>query len=218
MISQDVLYFPLFFNLTEFPCLVVGGGTVALRKVEQLLKAGANVTIVAPQIIEDLNKLLQPEKCVWVNRRYKSPEAASYRLVVATTDDSGINQQIFEDCQARGIPVNVVDQPHLCTVIFPSIIQRGMITLAVSSSGKAPFLTKALKERLESFMAEIYHLEKPDLLIKFRDFVKSKTDNLEVKKRLYHRLLSCDKELWSQWSETEPPYDLWLNWLNEEDV
>lgn len=213
---KEVTYLPLFFDLTGLPCLVVGGGKVAQRKVEQLLNAGAKVTIVAPEIETELQKQLSPKKCEWQERDYISPEASGYHLVIAATDNLEINQQVYEDCQTRGIPVNVVDQPHLCSVIFPAIARRGFITLAISSGGKTPFFTNALRKQLEAFLADVDLLEKPELLTKFRDFVMAHTDDFEVKKRLYQRLLSCDKEQRSQWSETEPPYDLWSKWLKVE--
>jgi precorrin-2 dehydrogenase/sirohydrochlorin ferrochelatase len=195
--KRESTYLPLFFNLTDRPCLVVGGGKVAQRKVEQLLKAGAEVTIISPHIEPGLRRRLQPQRCEWLQRNYISPEASAYHLVIATTDDPGVNRQIYKDCLVRGVPLNVVDQPNLCTVIFPSIIRRGLVTLAISSGGKTPFLTHALRKQLETFLANVELLERSELLVTFRDFVKSRTDNFDVKKRLYQRLLACDKAQWS---------------------
>jgi len=213
--EKKVTYLPLFLNLTDQACLVVGGGKVALRKVEQLLQSDARVTIVAPEIDQNLQEKINPERCVWEQRPYQSPEASKYRLVIATTDDAATNKQIYQDCQAHGILVNVVDQPQLCTVIFPSTVRRGIMTMAISSGGNAPFLTKALRIELENFIDDIELLDKPQILLKFRDFVKSQTDDFEIKRKLYQCLLSCDKDLLSQWSEDDPPYDLWMNWLRE---
>ncbi|TKJ36827.1 hypothetical protein CEE37_14675 [candidate division LCP-89 bacterium B3_LCP] len=210
-------YLPLFFNLNDQACLVVGGGRVALRKVEQLLIAGAKVTVVSPQIHPELKQLLKPDECVWLCRKYEVGEVSFYRLVIATTNDSGLNRQIYNECEQHGIPVNVVDQPELCMVIFPSIIRKGIMTLAISSAGKAPFFTKALREKLEEFLESSHLLDKPELLVKFREFVRRNSKDSSVKERAYEKLVSCDAEQWMQWSESEPPYDLWLKWLEEDN-
>ncbi len=209
---------PLFFDIEDKPCLVVGGGEVAFRKVTQLVDAGGKITVIAPQIKAELQEILVSGGCRWLQRTYESPEAGEYRLVIATTDDPPVNKQIFRDCNSRGVPVNVVDQPELCSVIFPSIIRRGFITTAISSGGKAPFLTKELRKRMELFLDDIEVLEFSDLLLTFRDFVRSNTDDFSVKKKLYQRLLECDSGLWAEWSDGDPPYNLWRQWIEEENA
>lgn len=186
-----------------------------MRKIEQLLNTGAKVTVVAPEIHPGIKRLLEADRCVWLCRKYKAEEAGFYRLVIATTDDAECNRRIFDDCQNAGIPVNVVDQPELCTVIFPSVARRGFFTMAISSGGKTPFATKALRRKLEAFLEDILILDKPELLIKFREFVRERTDDPEVKGKAYERLLSCSREEWSQWSEDEPPYEVWSQWIKE---
>lgn len=215
MIDEERKYLPLFFNLQDLPCLVVGGGKVAHRKIEQLLQAGAKVTIIAPQIAPELSKLLAPNRCLWLKRKYQPDEASFYRLVIATTDDPESNRQIYEDCLKRGIPVNVVDQPELCSVIFPSIIRRDPVTIAISSGGKIPFFTKYLRKRLTLFLDGNYFLEKAQLLVKFREFVKKLTVDQELQARAFQRLLSCSEEKWATWSQLEPPYSEWATWLSE---
>lgn len=218
IMNLNKIYFPLFFDLNAKPCLVVGGGKVALRKVKQLLEAGAQVTVIAPQIVEELEKLLEPKRCEWLNRIYISPEASAYHLVIATTDDADVNRKIYQDCAARNVPVNVVDQPNLCSVIFPSVVRRNVMTTAISSGGTIPFFTRFLRERLETFLDEIYYLEKPELLLRFRDFVQRRARGEQLKNRLYRRFLACDKKQWSQWSAENPPLKLWIKWLQEESA
>ncbi len=216
--SDKTNYLPLFFNIKSQPCLIVGGGDVALRKVRQLLRSGARITIIAPEVAPELSDIISSGGCEWMRRDYRSPEASTYSLVIATTNNSTVNRQVYDDCQSLGIPVNVVDQPDLCSVIFPSVINRGLITLAISSGGRVPFLTKALREKLEIFLDSIELLENPEILIKFREFVKSKTDNFNLKKKMYRRLMNYAEEEALQWSPDHPPYDLWSNWLKEEDA
>jgi siroheme synthase-like protein len=210
-------YLPLFFNLTDRPCLVVGGGVVALRKVKDLLQAGAAVTVVSPEVVLDLRKLADENRCRWLEREYQSPEGADYQLVVATTDNPDVNRQVYEDCNARAIPVNVVDQPHLCSVIFPAAIRRGMITAAISSGGKAPFFTRYVKERLETFLDEVHQLQYPEIIVQFREFVKSRAADKAHEDRLFRRLLACDSIQWYRWSRGESPEKMWRQWLKEEE-
>ena len=207
---------PLFFDVADKPCLVVGGGSVAARKIGQLREAGAEITVIAPEACDEIRNSSENGEVLWHKRRYISPESGDYSLVIATTDDSKLNRIIYKDCVKRSIPVNVVDQPDLCTVIFPSIVKRSFITLAISSGGSAPYFTQALREKLEGYIDHIFQLEKPELLIEFRNFVRAKTDDWEVKRKLYRRLLDCDKKQWEKWSETKPPYDLWKQWLEDE--
>ena len=218
MDRSDPVYLPLFFNLTDKPCLVVGGGEVGLRKCEQLLHAGADVTVIAPEILPEIETLLEGDACSWESREYEAGDSTGYRLVIATTDDAEINRMIYEDCQAQGIPVNVVDQPELCNVIFASTVRRGFVTMAISSGGEAPFFTKALRKKLETFLGESSLLDKPQLLVAFREFVRKETDDPELKEKAYERLLNCPEEEWSQWSEKFPPYETWEQWLKELDA
>jgi len=209
-------FLPLFFNLKDRRCLVVGGGIIAGRKVEQLLHCEAQVTIVSPEITEEIKKMLVPRRCEWLQRPYISPEASAYQLVIATTDDQKVNEQVFQDCSSRGVPVNVVDQPPLCTVIFPSTIRKGFITIAISSDGKVPFLTRSLRIGLQDWLDDIFQLERPEPLLEFRNFIKNQKVKMsyQTKRTLYDRLLAVSREQWLAWSESEPPLDLWQEWVN----
>jgi len=211
------VYFPLFFHLEGRPCLIVGGGSVALRKVRQLLEAKARITVIAPNFNPGFEELSASKACRLLKRAYASPEAADYRLVIATTDDPEVNLQIYRDCETRGIPVNVVDQPELCTVIFPSLIRRGFITVAVSTAGQAPFLTRELRRRIEGFFDGLDLFDYLDLFLDFRRFVRSRTGNFQTKKRLYRRLVECEESKWREWSASGYPHDLWESWIREED-
>lgn len=198
------------------PCLVVGGGEVAARKTTQLLQAKARVTIVSPEICGEMQRLIDPERCEWQQRLYLSPEAREYRLVIATTNDEAVNRRIFEDCENSSIPVNVVDQPELCSVIFPAIIRHGSITLAISSSGKIPFYTRSLRAKLERFLQDQLPVDRELMLIKFREFVKSNVTEQTLKIKLYDRMLDEGMKIGSKWSIDHPPYDLWTRWIEEE--
>ncbi len=208
-------YLPLFLCLKDQLCLVVGGGEVALRKVQQLIPTGARITVIAPRIIPDLERTLIQAGGIWLSRSYRSPEASNYRLVVATTDDTAVNRRIWEDCRSRGIPVNVVDQPDLCTAIFPSIARRGLITVAIGSGGKAPFLTQHLRRELEAFLRDLEVLDYPDLILEFRRFVRENVQDFKLKRQLYRRFLDSGPRQWSAWSKTSTPVEIWKRWVEE---
>lgn len=141
--------YPIMFNVNDRPCLVVGGGGIALRKLEALLAAGARVTVVAPKPVEALEHLADDGAVALERRTYRAGEATSFSLVIAATDDREVNRQVFEDAEAAGIPVNVVDDPPLCTFHLPARIQRGKLQLAIASEGEAPFAVRRLRRLLE---------------------------------------------------------------------
>ncbi|MEX2327062.1 MAG: siroheme synthase CysG, partial [Pseudomonadales bacterium] len=153
-------FLPLFFNLKGRQCLLVGGGDIALRKATLLQKAGANIKVVAPEIISELRILLESDSDARRHelhqREYESLDLENISLVVSATDSAAVNVRVSEEAQMHRIPVNVVDQPELCTVIFPAIIDRSPVLAAVSSGGKSPVLTRFLREMLESLIGEGY--------------------------------------------------------------
>ena len=149
-------YLPICLKLIDAPVLLVGGGTVATRKARLLLRAGANLTVVAPAISDELEKLLADHGGVWQQGRYKEVDLHGRRLVVAATSDKTTNQEIYHQATARFLPVNVVDSPELCTFIFPSIIDRNPLIIAVSSSGSSPVLGRILRRKIESMVPAAY--------------------------------------------------------------
>ena len=147
-------YFPLFLNLKGKPVLVVGGGEVACRKVDTLVRAGAMVTIVSPQIEDYLRTLVDSQECIWIQNFY-SKELLDKKFVQvwATTDNPELNHQVHRDAKQLGILVNVVDDLPYCDFITPSIINRGRIQLAISSGGASPVLVRNIREKLEASLS-----------------------------------------------------------------
>ena len=144
-------HFPAFLAIDNLPCLVVGGGAVAARKVKQLRAAGAVVTVVAPGIGAALRRQAQADSGIDVRHRcYDTDDLATPHLVVAATDDARLNAVIAGEAKARRIPVNVVDQPALCTFIVPSTVDRSPVQIAISTGGASPVLARLLRARLES--------------------------------------------------------------------
>ncbi|PKF78072.1 siroheme synthase [Vibrio sp. vnigr-6D03] len=147
-------YFPLFFDLNHKPVLVIGGGEVASRKVDSLLRAGADVTIVSPKIDPFLRKLVEEEKCHWVKAFYSPDMMQDYVQVWATTDNPELNHKVHADAKSKGIMVNVVDDQPYCDFITPSMVNRGRIQIAISSGGASPVLVRNIREKLESILSQ----------------------------------------------------------------
>ncbi|MEH0690346.1 siroheme synthase [Vibrio cholerae] len=146
-------YFPLFINLNHQPVLVVGGGEVASRKVDSLVRAGADVTIVSPKIEPYLARLVEQERCRWIQSFYSSELLDQHYVQVwATTDNPELNHQVHFDAKKKRLLVNVVDDQPYCDFITPSIVNRGRIQIAISSGGASPVLVRNIREKLESIL------------------------------------------------------------------
>jgi uroporphyrin-III C-methyltransferase / precorrin-2 dehydrogenase / sirohydrochlorin ferrochelatase len=147
-----VEYFPIFLRLAGEPVLVVGGGEVAARKVDLLLRAGADVTVVAPELEGRLAALLQSGAIAHVAQEFQPEHLNGMRLAIAATDRNAVNAWVAHQAESRGINVNVVDDRELSRFIMPAIIDRSPILAAVTSGGDAPVLTRRLREKLEAFL------------------------------------------------------------------
>lgn len=149
-------FLPIFLNLRQRPALVVGGGEVALRKASLLAEAGAQVTVVAPELCPALAERVRGGACAWRQRRFEAADLDGVHVVIAATDDAAVNAEVSRLCQARALPVNVVDQPGLCGFIMPAIVDRAPVLIALSTGGSAPVLARLLRGRLESLIPATY--------------------------------------------------------------
>ena len=149
-------YLPVCLKLEGSPVLLVGGGTVATRKARLLQRAGASLTVVAPDITRELEQMLADAGGIWQRARYTQSDLNDQRLVIAATPDQAVNLQVHQQAVARNLPVNVVDSPALCTFIFPSIVDRSPLIFAISSSGTSPVLARLWRRRLEAMVPAAY--------------------------------------------------------------
>jgi siroheme synthase-like protein len=147
-------YMPINVSVLNRPCLVVGGGTVALRKVEALLDYDTEITVIAPEVHEKLAYHAEKGRIALEKREYRSPEAAAFGLVVSASDDAELNRTVYQDASGAGALVNVVDDPPHCDFTFPAVVRRGSLTAAISTDGKAPFLSGHLRLILENIFPE----------------------------------------------------------------
>ncbi|MEL7292495.1 MAG: NAD(P)-dependent oxidoreductase [Pseudomonadota bacterium] len=183
-------YFPLFLDLKGKPVLVVGGGEVASRKVDSLIRAGAAVTIVSPKVESYLKGLIEKNLCQWIQGFYSQdllkPE---YVQVWATTDNPSLNHQVHHDAKRQGILVNVVDDQPYCDFITPSIINRGRIQLAISSGGAAPVLIRNVREKLESVLPQNLALQ-ADFAASKRSDIKHKLPSVDTRRKFWERFFA----------------------------
>lgn len=149
-------HLPISLKIAERLCLVVGGGEIAARKVGLLLRAGARVRVVALTLGPSLQARLDEGTVEHHAARFQPTDLAGMTLVIAATDDPAVNREVSDHAQALGIPVNVVDQPALCTFILPSIVDRAPVSVAVSTGGAAPVLARLLRARLETLIPADY--------------------------------------------------------------
>lgn len=181
-------YLPIFLNVREQRCLVVGGGDIATRKAAMLLRAGAQVHVVAPAINAELTEKLEAGKGSARTGDYCATDLDGVSLVIAATDDQTVNRQVHDDCRARQLPVNVVDNPALCSFIFPSIVDRSPLVMAVSSGGKSPVLARLLRARMETTIPAAYG-RLADISGEFRELAKKTFPNTNARRAFWEKQL-----------------------------
>jgi uroporphyrin-III C-methyltransferase/precorrin-2 dehydrogenase/sirohydrochlorin ferrochelatase len=181
-------YFPMFFKLEVRPCLVVGGGDVAARKVSLLLRAGGKVTVISPSLCESLQGKLNAGEIEVQQKNFEAGDIGEYAVVIAATDDKSVNRVISEIAQQKNIPVNVVDQPSLCSFVVPSIIDRSPVQVAVSTGGASPVLARLLRARLETMIPSAYG-KLASLMEEFRDKVKQHVKDPDKRRHFWETVI-----------------------------
>lgn len=181
-------YLPIFFKLDGRPCLVVGGGAVASRKVALLRKAGGSVLVVAPELTSDLAEQASAGSIGHLARRFQAEDLDGVCLVIAATDDVAVNAEISQLAQSRSIPVNVVDNPELCSFIVPSILDRSPVMIAVSTGGASPVLARQLRSRLETLIPSAYG-RLASMVEEFREVVKERFSDPDDRRRFWEDVL-----------------------------
>ena len=183
-------YLPIFLELRNRACLVIGGGKVAFRKASALAACGAKVTVVSPQVSAGLVRLVKRRKLAWRPHRFRPSDLKGIELVVAATSRQPVNERAAREVRTRHLWINVVDQPEFCSFIFPSVVRRGKLVLAISTEGASPALTKWIRRDLERrYGPEFkFFLEKAS---RMRLQVKQTVPGPGKRKRLFERALKA---------------------------
>lgn len=181
-------YLPIFTDIRNQPCLVAGGGEVATRKVALLLKAGARVTVVSPALSSELQAWVEQGKVEHQSREFQPQDLDSPVLVIAATDAKSVNEEISSLAKQQRLPVNVVDNPELCSFIMPSIVDRSPVQIAISTGGASPVLARMIRTKLEGCIPAAYG-RLGALVEKFREKVKARFSKVEQRRMFWESVL-----------------------------
>ena len=177
-------YFPFFVDVVNQNCLVVGGGVVALRKIEKLLPFNPNITVVSPKVHKEI---LSIENIDIIKRKFDFNDLKEKSFVITATDDKVLNKEIYNSCEENNIPVNTVDDKDNCSFIFPALAKNKGVTVAISTSGKSPLYAKYLRKKIESLIQDSESIV--DNLSKYREKIKNEISLEENRKVAFEKLL-----------------------------
>lgn len=177
-------YYPIFLDMAGRPCVVIGGGAVAERKVKGLLQAGTEVTIISPDLTSHLAGLVGQGRVRHIARRYQDGDLDGQALALVATDDPEVDAAVHREGQERGIWVNAADDPAHCDFILPSVLRRGELVVAVATGGSSPALSRAIREELEAYITE--------------DYAALTEIVAEVRQKLKERSLTPSAETWQK--------------------
>lgn len=177
-------YFPFFVDVENQNCLVVGGGVVALRKIEKLLPFNPNITVVSPKVHKEI---LSIKNINIIKRKFDFNDLKEKSFVITATDDKTLNKEIYNSCEENNIPVNTVDDKDNCSFIFPALARNNGVTVAISTSGKSPIYAKYLRKKIESLIQDSESIV--DNLSKYREKIKNEISLEENRKVAFEKLL-----------------------------
>lgn len=181
-------YLPVFLKIKGRPCLIVGGGDIAARKARLLLRAGARLTVVAPEIGLAMTVLENNGDIVHAQRAFSAEDLRGQVLVIAATDDEALNRRVSELAHDSALPVNVVDQANLCSFIMPSIVDRSPVIVAVSTGGASPVLARLVRARLETIIPAAFG-QLASVAREFRGQVKQRFKSADRRRRFWENVL-----------------------------
>jgi len=184
-------YYQIFVDLTDREVLVVGGGSVACRKIDTLLEYGAFVNVVSRKMADTLKDYIDTDRVKFLGKEFREDHLSGMFLVIAATDNSDLNQQISIAAEKRGMLVNAVDQPADCNFIVPSVVKKGDLVVAVSTSGKSPALAKKIRKELAGHFGEEYGLFLK-LMGAIRHQVLSEGKTQKEHSRIFKKIVNSD--------------------------
>ena len=206
-------YLPIFVNLRQKPCLVIGGSDIALRKINLLLKAQAQVTCVSPAFCDGIKNLSIKGHISIVNKKFESSDISNQSVIISATNDSSLNASVSEIAQKARIPANIVDSPKLSSFIMPSIVDRSPVIIAVSSAGKAPVLARIIRAKLETVIPNAYGTL-AEIAGEYRQKVKDRFSKIKDRRAFWEATFSgviAEKVFSGRISEARDDIDKQLN-------
>ena len=149
-------YYPVYLDVKERCCVIVGGGQIAEGKIAALLECGAQIRMISPEVTDEVQDMADTGALRLEKREYRDGDLEGAFIAIAATDDSSLNRRIAQEAEERNVPLNVVDVTHLCTFIAPAVVRRGEVTAAISTGGLSPALARKLREELQASPALDY--------------------------------------------------------------
>ena len=149
-------YYPVYLDVKERCCVIVGGGQIAEGKIATLLECGAQIRMISPEVTDEIQDMADTGVLRLEKREYRDGDLKGAFIAIAATDDSSLNRRIAQEAEERNVPLNVVDVTHLCTFIAPAVVRRGEVTAAISTGGLSPALARKLREELQASPALDY--------------------------------------------------------------
>jgi len=186
-----IKYYPINADITDKRCIVLGGGRVAERKVESLLKCGGTVTVISPELTSQLKIHLSQGRIQHIGRDYQAGDIKGAYLVFSATNNPRVNAEASEEAQRKGVLVNIVDTPERCTFIVPSVLQRGDLVITISTNGKSPALAKRIREELETVYGEEYSAFLT-IMGAVRERLIKTSDDSESNRRTFYKLVDSN--------------------------
>lgn len=182
-------YYPIYLDIRDKPCVVVGGGSVAERKAISLVDAGARVTVISPEATPVLGKMASDGRVAIKKRAYQEGDLDGAFMAYAATDDDETNVLVAEEAKRSGVLLNVADTPALCDFIVPSVVERGRLSIAISTSGASPAFTMKLRKELEKMYGEEYAVFL-DIMAAVRQKLLTRGVENDKNKKIFNELAS----------------------------
>ena len=192
-------YFPMYVDISDKKCVVVGGGRIAFHKIEILEQFGTKITVISPFIGDDIYALSKKveKPLIFIEREFMDSDIFDARLVVAATDNVALNSHISDICKEKDILVNVVDVKEECTFIFPAIVKRDKLVISISTGGSSPAMASRIKKNIESAIPA-YYSSIIELMGEHREYIKKEIHTQRERKKVYNELIDiAEKNLGS---------------------
>ena len=192
-------YFPFFIDIKDKPCLVVGGGTVALRKIEKLLPFGVEITVVSPAFCAEVEGM---EGIQRIQRKFHPMDIVGKLFVIGATDDEAVNQQISDLCRAEGTLVNIVDDREKCSFFFPALVKKGEFVAGFSTGGGSPLAAQYIRQKVEDAVPDGFD-RVVEVLSAVREQVKTEISDIRKRERVFKAIFALALEKEGNLTETE---------------